>query len=231
MSYVAEALKSLKPGCLWEVIGEKVIWHDTDNEPPTEEELVEKVAELKYDSEVKVYRELRAIDYPPVKEQLDKIFHEGVDAWKAEIQAIKDAHPKAEMDPSELENRKANALFEHRLEKYKNAIERISQYRLADGREEIVEETIESDLDDIEYDEDGNPIPIKKIIQTLIEPLPATITVLEYTDLDGYEGNSNIVEKEVPNPAIVEDDEERATAQSVIDNTPQEVIDYYQASL
>lgn len=231
MSYVAEALKSLKPGCLWEVIGEKVIWHDTDNEPPTEEELVEKVAELKYDSEVKVYRELRAIDYPPVKEQLDKMFHEGFDAWKTEIQAIKDAHPKAEMDPEELENRKTKAIFEHRLEKYKNAIDRISQYRLADGREEIVEETIESDLDDIEYDEDGNPIPIKKIIQTLIEPLPATITVLEYTDLDGYEGNSNIVEKEIPNPAIVEDDEERAIAQSVIDNTPQEVIDYYQASL
>ena len=32
--------------------------------------------------------------YPPLGEQLDKIFHDGVDAWKAEIQAIKDLYPK-----------------------------------------------------------------------------------------------------------------------------------------
>ncbi len=32
--------------------------------------------------------------YPPLEEQLDNIFHNGVEAWKADIQAIKDAHPK-----------------------------------------------------------------------------------------------------------------------------------------
>ena len=32
--------------------------------------------------------------YPTIEDQLDKIFHEGIDAWKAEIQAIKDANPK-----------------------------------------------------------------------------------------------------------------------------------------
>lgn len=42
------------------------------------------------------YSDLRKEDYPTVEEQLDKIFHEGLDAWKEQIQAIKDKHPKPE---------------------------------------------------------------------------------------------------------------------------------------
>jgi hypothetical protein len=40
------------------------------------------------------YAELRAAAYPPIQDQLDTIFHNGLDAWKAEIQAIKDEFPK-----------------------------------------------------------------------------------------------------------------------------------------
>jgi hypothetical protein len=40
------------------------------------------------------YIENRIQAYPPMEEQLDNIFHNGVDAWKADIQAIKDAYPK-----------------------------------------------------------------------------------------------------------------------------------------
>lgn len=36
----------------------------------------------------------RLSSYPPVPEQLDNIFHNGIDAWKADIQAIKDEFPK-----------------------------------------------------------------------------------------------------------------------------------------
>jgi D-alanyl-D-alanine carboxypeptidase len=31
---------------------------------------------------------------PAITEQLDTIFHEGLDAWKAQIQAVKDKYPK-----------------------------------------------------------------------------------------------------------------------------------------
>lgn len=41
------------------------------------------------------YRYQRAAEYPPIAEQLDTIFHEGLDAWKAQIQAIKNKYPKA----------------------------------------------------------------------------------------------------------------------------------------
>jgi hypothetical protein len=36
----------------------------------------------------------RAAEYPPIGDQLDTIFHEGLDAWKAQIQAIKAKYPK-----------------------------------------------------------------------------------------------------------------------------------------
>jgi hypothetical protein len=40
------------------------------------------------------YKELRAAEYPSYADQFDTIFHEGIDAWKAQIQAVKDKYPK-----------------------------------------------------------------------------------------------------------------------------------------
>ena len=42
------------------------------------------------------YRELRAAAYPSFADQFDTIFHGGLDAWKAEIQAVKTQFPKGE---------------------------------------------------------------------------------------------------------------------------------------
>jgi len=42
------------------------------------------------------YKYARAAEYPSFADQFDKIFHEGIDAWKAEIQAVKDKYPKGE---------------------------------------------------------------------------------------------------------------------------------------
>jgi len=40
------------------------------------------------------YQRDRASEYPSVVDQLDKIYHSGVNAWKADIKAIKDKYPK-----------------------------------------------------------------------------------------------------------------------------------------
>lgn len=40
------------------------------------------------------YSNKRSAAYPSIEDQLDKIFHEGIDAWKADIQAIKNIYPK-----------------------------------------------------------------------------------------------------------------------------------------
>jgi hypothetical protein len=40
------------------------------------------------------YRELRAAEYPSFADQFDLLYHGGMDAWKAAIQAVKDKYPK-----------------------------------------------------------------------------------------------------------------------------------------
>ena len=46
---------------------------------------------------VTTYTESRRTEYPSIKDQLDKIYHEGIDAWKADIKAIKDKYPKTQV--------------------------------------------------------------------------------------------------------------------------------------
>ena len=40
------------------------------------------------------YSRKRAAEYPPIEDQLDDIYHNGVAAWKTTIKAIKDKYPK-----------------------------------------------------------------------------------------------------------------------------------------
>ena len=40
------------------------------------------------------YKYDRAKAYPSIADQLDKIYHEGIDAWKAQIAAVKQEYPK-----------------------------------------------------------------------------------------------------------------------------------------
>jgi len=40
------------------------------------------------------YVDKRVSEYPSIVDQLDKIYHEGIDAWKLNIKSIKDKYPK-----------------------------------------------------------------------------------------------------------------------------------------
>ena len=40
------------------------------------------------------YQRQRKLEYPSWEDQMDKIYHQGIDAWKADIKAIKDKYPK-----------------------------------------------------------------------------------------------------------------------------------------
>ena len=42
------------------------------------------------------YKMDRANEYPSMAEQLDDIFHNGIDGWRTSIQAIKDKYPKGD---------------------------------------------------------------------------------------------------------------------------------------
>jgi hypothetical protein len=40
------------------------------------------------------YKYKRAAEYPAIVDQLDLLYHGGMDAWKTAIQAVKDKYPK-----------------------------------------------------------------------------------------------------------------------------------------
>ena len=183
------------------------------------------------------YAALRAQEYPPFADQFDKIYHEGVDAWKAEIQAIKDRYPKTITGgttigevPSWVQEAADNWTFNKQLREYVDAIERLEQYPLAEGREAITEEItglwpLFLDTDVEVYDDwTGDRVYVEETrtveVSPAIAPLPATIETTE-TNFETGETTTSIV----PNPAITRDTEERAAAQAVVDATPQAVID------
>jgi hypothetical protein len=67
---------------------------DTEQTQPTDAEITAEVARLQAEYEAKEYQRKRAAAYPSIADQLDTIYHEGIDAWKAEIAAVKTEYPK-----------------------------------------------------------------------------------------------------------------------------------------
>ena len=47
-----------------------------------------------WDLENDSYKSKRRAEYPSIADQLDDIYHNGVDGWKAAIKAVKDKYPK-----------------------------------------------------------------------------------------------------------------------------------------
>lgn len=220
---ISKALLSINPNFSFVVEGGKIATWYTDDPKPSEEEIVQKVAELEYQEEINEYQRQRDAEYPSYADQFDQIYHEGVDAWKASIQEVKDKYPKATMDAAELQARQDKAIFDLQTERYLKATERLSQYILLEGlpeiREDIVIETKEvfnEETGEIETEE----VTENVITQTAIEPLEATVEVTE-TDEETMESTTTTV----TNPLIVRDEEERSASQAVIDATPQAVID------
>ena len=108
-------------------------WHSSEITQPTEQEIEVKLAELKYQEEVNVYQEKRKLEYPDWGDQLDKIYHSGIDAWKADIKVIKEKYPKQTMDATELQKSKNAAIFKVQKKNYKKAVARLTQYELSAG--------------------------------------------------------------------------------------------------
>ena len=57
-------------------------------------DILAKEAELKTAFANKKYQRDRAVEYPSIVDQLDDIYHNGIDGWKATIKVTKDKYPK-----------------------------------------------------------------------------------------------------------------------------------------
>ena len=88
------AIQSLRPGAQWVIRGETLEWLDTEQAQPTEAEITAEVTRLQAEYDNNEYQRQRAQAYPSIADQLDKIYHEGIDAWKATITAVKEEFPK-----------------------------------------------------------------------------------------------------------------------------------------
>ena len=132
--------------------------------------------------------------------------------------------------PDWLQEDADQTLFNRQLQDYTQAITRLAQYQVALGREEVTEmqDTTEQQVDADGmpvYDEEGNPVYVQQevVVVTAIEPVEATVERTVYPDDAMAEPTVETIE----NPLITQDNAERADAQSVVDATPQPVIDEY----
>ena len=62
--------------------------------PLTEEQITTAVSEYEAYLNSTQYQKDRANEYPSIVDQLDDIYHNGIDAWKATIKVTKDNYPK-----------------------------------------------------------------------------------------------------------------------------------------
>ena len=217
----SRALEELIPG-KWILDGDNVIILD-DDITFDHAEFAQKCAEVEYKEELEEYRQARSSAYPSSGEQFDKIFHEGVDAWKADIQAIKDAHPKAVIDNDTLAEKRSQALSDHQLKEYTKAVERLSHYQVSLGREEVTEDVVTGQVWDEDTSEMVDMTEMSRTTVSSIDPVDATVEQTTYDE----EGVATTVT--VTNPIITTDVAERATAQAVVDATPSAVVDTYNA--
>ena len=90
----SDALQSLKPKAEWVLRGDELEWLDAVQTEPTSSEIDAEVVRLQGVYDGNAYQRSRAAEYPTWQDQLDDIFHNGIDGWKATIQVTKDKYPK-----------------------------------------------------------------------------------------------------------------------------------------
>jgi hypothetical protein len=92
------ALKNLRPTCGFIIHGntyEDVEWFESNPEAlPTQEEVETEITRLTEESQKNQYQRDRQMAYPTIADQLDMIYHNGLDAWHAAITEVKDRFPK-----------------------------------------------------------------------------------------------------------------------------------------
>ena len=110
-------------------------------------------------------------------------------------------------------NRTVN-VFNTQLVAYNGAVIRLAKYVVSVGRAEITE--MQPTGEQVLNAETGemDDVMASVIIQTAVEPLPATVEVTTYDE----EGEATV--ETVTNPLITADVEEREQAQNVVDATP-----------
>ena len=97
MTDIISAILALDPNAQVSVTGESldgIEWHDGNPNNITNEQITAKQAELKTMYDSLQYQRDRKKEYPSIEDQLDDLYHNGIDGWKTTIKAVKDKYPK-----------------------------------------------------------------------------------------------------------------------------------------
>ena len=93
---LAQAILSINPKASVVIEDEdvkKITWHDGTT-PIAEADILAKQKELQAEYDANKYQRDRAEAYPSIVDQLDDLYHNGIDGWKTTIKAVKDKYPK-----------------------------------------------------------------------------------------------------------------------------------------
>jgi len=96
MTDILTAIKKINPNAEVSVNDNdinQITWHNGTT-PISNSDIEAKMSELQTEYDNNKYQRDRAKEYPSIKDQLDDIYHNGVDGWKTTIKAIKDKYPK-----------------------------------------------------------------------------------------------------------------------------------------
>ena len=72
---------------------EKIKWCN-GTEVISNSDILAKQTQLKTAYDNAKYQRDRATEYPKIADQLDDLYHNGIDGWKATIKKVKDKYPK-----------------------------------------------------------------------------------------------------------------------------------------
>tara|TARA_R100000654_G_scaffold74025_1_gene107685 strand:- start:55 stop:324 length:270 start_codon:yes stop_codon:yes gene_type:complete len=84
-----KAIKLINPNAEFTINNDdldNIVWLN-DTTPILKEDIITKANEISYITK-------RQKEYPLILDQLDDIYHNGIDGWKATIKAVKDKYPK-----------------------------------------------------------------------------------------------------------------------------------------
>ena len=93
---IIEAILKINPNAQVSINADninQITWHNGTT-PIPKADIEAKMAEVQAEYDAKQYQRDRAAEYPSMADQLDDIYHNGIDAWKATIKTIKDKYPK-----------------------------------------------------------------------------------------------------------------------------------------
>ena len=93
---ICSAILAINPSAQVSVNAEdldQITWH-AGTPVISKSDIQAKQAELKAAYDAKEYQRKRAKEYPAIEDQLDDLYHNGIDGWKATIKTTKDKYPK-----------------------------------------------------------------------------------------------------------------------------------------